>query len=139
MVISVDYPKVLDPKVNLDVIVGRYAAPSVLWCKARASDLGADSSKIILNGGSAGAMICSQVAYHYSVEQEDRDTIAGLLLFFGCFLPYTYGQKGKYKEDYTSWKEHGKGKVPVIHEDLAVNIWCWYPPLKRQNGFTDNT
>ncbi|KAK5071674.1 hypothetical protein LTR64_004547 [Lithohypha guttulata] len=122
LVVSVNYEKV--PKVKLDDIIATGVA-AVPWCKAKARELGADPAKTVLNGGSAGAFLSAQVAYHY-MSQGDYESISGLILLFAVAFPYTYGENGKYKDKFTAWAENGNAQVPIISRPLAEYIWSHY-------------
>lgn len=123
LLISFNYEKVTDPKVNLDWIIHKNAAPAVPWCKKRAKEIGADSTRTILCGGSSGAFISAQVAYHY-MEKGEASMVTGLILLFAVAFPYTYGENGKHKDRFRAWEENGNARVPIIHRALAEYIWC---------------
>lgn len=141
LVISVNYEKVVEPGVNLDKIINQYGVPSVPWCRNRGTELGADPSSTILCGGSAGAFLCAQVAYHY-MERGGASPVTGLVLLFAVAFPYDYGENGKYKEKYTAWTENGFAQVPVINRKLAEMIWSRYEAdfnsPKHFPGLADN-
>lgn len=117
-----NYEKV--PKVKLDDIIAA-GVEAVPWCKSKARELGADPSKTLLVGGSAGAFLSAQVAYHYMLEG-DKSLITGLVLMFAVAFPYTYGETGKYKDRFTAWKENGNAQVPILSRPLAEYIWSYY-------------
>lgn len=123
LVVSVDYPKVSDLKTKLSTIINEYGIPSVLWSKNKAFDLGFARGKTLLWGGSAGAMLALEVAYHHVVSR-DTKSIDGLILPFVVAFPYTYGEEGEFKERFKSWEENGHAHVPVISRKLAEFIWC---------------
>ena len=125
MVISVDYAKIVQPGVNLDKIINHYGVPAVPWCRKRAKELGADPSKTFLCGGSAGAMLSADVAYHY-MEKGDTSSVTGLILLFLVAFPYTYGENGKHREGYTSWEENGHSQVPIVTRPLVEIVWREY-------------
>jgi len=125
LVISVEYPKVVEPGVNLDKIINQFAVPSVPWCRKRAKELGADPSKTFLCGGSAGAMLSSEVAYHY-MEKGDTSSVTGLVLLFLVVFPYTYGENGKHKEKFKAWAENGYSQVPIVTRPLVEVVWRKY-------------
>ena len=131
--ISVDYPKVIKEGVGIPQILNDYAIPAIPWCQKRALELGADSKTTVLCGGSAGALICAEVAYHF-MTKGDLNTITGLLQLFSVFFPYDYSssENAKYKDKYKAWDQYGRGGVPIIHTDLAVLIWCkLFPHLEN--------
>lgn len=123
LVMSVDYPKLMKPGLNFDVLINQYGVPSVQWCRRKASTLGANVSQTVLCGGSAGAMFSAQIIQHYCAEMGDRKSITGAILWYPCVLPYTYGEDGKHKEMYKSWSKYVNGKVPIIREEVIESIW----------------
>jgi hypothetical protein len=90
-------------------------------CRQKATELGDDPSKTVLSGGSAGAMLCAQVAYSYMVEG-NHDIVTGCVLLFPVTLSWKYD--GKYKEIHTAWEENGHAQTPVFGLELAKFIWC---------------
>lgn len=122
LLISVNYEKV--PKVKLDDIIAA-GVQAVPWCKTRAKELGADSSKTLLVGGSAGAFLSAQVAYHYMLDGKTND-ISGLALLFAVAFPFTYTENGEYKDKYKAWQENGNAQVPILSRPLAEYIWSHY-------------
>lgn len=123
LVISIDYPKVSDLSTKLDTIIQGYGIPSVSWSKSKAGELVQNISKTILCGGSAGAMLAIEVAYHYLTQGDTKD-INGLMLLFAVAFPYTYGEDGRFKEHFKAWEENGSAQVPIISRKLAEHIWC---------------
>lgn len=81
LVINVEYAKVVQPGVSLDKIINQYGVPSVPCCRKCAKELDADPSTTFLCGGSAGAMLSSEAAYHY-MEKGDTWSVTGLILLF---------------------------------------------------------
>ncbi|KAL2435004.1 Versiconal hemiacetal acetate esterase [Exophiala dermatitidis] len=121
LVISVNYPKA--PATKMDGII-EAGAKAVPWCRNRAKVLGHDPSKTLLCGGSAGAMLASHLAYRFIYDQNDRDSITGLVLLFPVLLHWDYD--GKYKYMYSSWQDNGNSGVPVFGLELAKFIWSHY-------------
>lgn len=139
LLISVDYPKV--PKVKVDDIVqvgvqalkwvrstwhhlGPTFSPYLLTfleARARAPELGDDSSKTVIAGGSAGAFLAAQVAYQL-MSEGDTTSITGLVLLFAVALHWNYN--GKYKHLFTAWEDNGYSQTPVFGRELAEFIWC---------------
>lgn len=123
LVISCNYEKVGNPGVNIEKAITQNGVPLVKWCRKRASEIGADASKTILCGGSAGAFLATQIVYRY-IESGDTTTISGLALLFAVAYPYTYGENGKHKDKFKGWEDNGNAQVPIINRKLAEYIWC---------------
>ena len=89
--------------------------------RQKAKELGADLSRTILCGGSAGAFLAAQVVYRLS-EEGDNISVTGLVLLFAVTLHWKYD--GKYKHMYTAWEEHGYSGTLLFGKELAEFIWC---------------
>ncbi|EXJ62320.1 hypothetical protein A1O7_02754 [Cladophialophora yegresii CBS 114405] len=120
LVISVNYPKV--PDVKLDDIIG-LASKAVPWCRNKAEELGDDPTKTVLAGGSAGAMLAGQVAYRF-MSEGDHTSVTGCVLLFAVTLSWKYD--GEYKHMYTAWEENGHAGTPVFGLELAKFIWSHF-------------
>ena len=89
--------------------------------RSKAKELGDDPSKTLLCGGSAGAFLSAQVAYHF-MSKGDNTSVTGLALLFAVGLHWKY--EGRYKHLYTAWEENGYSGTPVFGRELAEFIWC---------------
>ena len=123
VVMSIDYP--LSPPSLIDPII-EAGIKSVKWARENASKYNADPSKTILCGGSAGAWMSADVAYHFAMEN-DTTTVAGCILLFAVTAHWMYD--GEFKDTYLAWKEHGANKVPIISTELAERMWRMFPSL----------
>lgn len=116
-IVSVNYPHTytsegISTHTTIDEIIAA-AVGSVHWAVDNAGRLGADGSKLLVGGGSAGGALSTQVAYDF-VSRGDSTTIKGLVLITPFLLPLDYSQRGtKYSHLHRAPAENAED-VPLI-------------------------
>lgn len=124
-IISVNYPHTYTPEgmptnTGIDEIIAA-AVGSVHWAGDNAARLGADGSRLLIGGGSAGGALSVQVAYDF-VSRGEYTTIKGLMLMTPFLLPLDYDKRGtKYSHLYTSLEENAVD-TPLIDKAGVVGM-----------------
>lgn len=125
VVASIDYPLThrVDGSltgITIEPIISA-GVQAVDWAIANATRLGGHAKQLVVAGGSAGAALAAQVAYHLMV-QGSGNTIAGTLMFNPITVPVDYSTQGaKYSHLHTSYDENRSG-VPIISTQIIEDM-----------------